>query len=194
MVIRRKLHMSRGRLGAAAVALGAGAAVVAVLVTGSSAVAATGSSGSSPSLSALRSHTTAFHSIATAEQNGYALLTDKDGIACIDMPGMGGMGVHWANSALVGDPAILPNHPEAMVYAPGPDGTLTLAAVEYVVIKTAWDATHKFPPKLFGHVFNLTPDGNRFGLPAFYSLHVWVFKHNSAGEFSMWNPAVICPA
>ena len=70
----------------------------------------------------------------------------------------------------------------------------TLAAVEYVVIKSAWDATHKFPPKLFGHVFNLTPDGNRFGLPAFYSLHVWVFKHNSAGEFSMWNPAVICPA
>jgi hypothetical protein len=194
MVIRRKLHMSRGRLGASAVALGAGAAVVAVLVTGSSAVAATGTSGGSPSLSALRSHTTAFHNIATAEQNGYGLLTDKDGIACIDMPGMGGMGVHWANSALVGDPAILPNQPEALVYAPGPDGTLTLAAVEYVVIKSAWDATHKFPPKLFGHVFNFTPAGNRFGLPDYYSLHVWVFKHNSAGEFSMWNPAVTCPA
>jgi len=194
MVIRRKLRMSRGRLGAAAVALGAGAAVVAVLVTGTTAVAATSSSSSGPSLAALRAATTKFHNIATAEQNGYALLTDKDGIACIDMPGMGGMGVHWANGTLVGDPAIHPNQPEALVYAPGPDGTLTLAAVEYVVIKSAWDATHKFPPKLFGHVFNLTPDGNRFGLPAFYSLHVWVFKHNSSGQFSPWNPAVTCPA
>jgi hypothetical protein len=192
MVIRRKLRMRRGRLGAAAVALGAGAAVVAVLVTGQSAVAST--AGSGPSLADLRSHTTAFHNIATAEQAGYGLLTDKNGIACIDMPGMGGMGIHWANGTLVGDPAIRPNHPEALVYAPGPDGTLTLAAVEYVVIKSAWDATHKFPPKLFGHVFNLTPDGNRFGLPAFYSLHVWAFKHNSAGTFSMWNPAVTCPA
>jgi hypothetical protein len=38
----------------------------------------------------------------------------------------------------------------------------------------------------------LTPDGNRFGLPAFYSLHAWVWKHNPAGTFAMWNPNVTC--
>src|SRR4249920_5242 len=153
----------------------AAAALLLVAGTAGFASAHQSAAAANDGLSKLRAVTDKYHSIATAEQNGYGLLTDAAGIACIDMPGMGGMGVHWANGTLVGDPAIQPNHPEAMVYAPGPDGTLTLAAVEYVVIKSAWDATHKFPPKLFGHVFNLTPDGNRFGLPAFYSLHVWVF-------------------
>jgi hypothetical protein len=184
--------MARRRtLGAVAVALGAAAALIAVFTTGTAAVAAPGGS---DQLAQLRKVTDKFHSIAVAEQSGYGLLTDKDGIACIDMPGMGGMGVHWANTTLVGDPAIQPNHPEALVYAPGSDGTLQLAAVEYVVLKDAWDATHKFPPKFFGHVFNFTDAPNRYGLPPFYSLHVWVWKHNSAGTFQMWNPAVHCPS
>jgi hypothetical protein len=145
-------------------------------------------------LGAVRAATAKFHSIAVAEMNGYALLTDAQGIACIDMPGMGGMGVHWANGALVGDKKIDAIHPEAMVYAPQKDGTLKLAAVEYVVLKADWDATHHHPPKLFGHTFNLTPAPNRFGLPAFYALHAWVWKHNPAGRFATWNPDVTCPA
>ena len=40
--------------------------------------------------------------------------------------------------------------------------------------------------------FNFTAAGNRFGLPDFYSLHVWVWKHNPAGMFNMWNPNVHC--
>lgn len=168
---------------------------IAALVTGTTAAA---SSHPREDLSELRAVTDQFHSIATAEQNGYGLLTDAKGIACIDMPSMpgmrgGGMGVHWANSTLVGDPAILPNQPEAMVYAPGRHGTLQLAAVEYVVIKAAWDSTNAHPPELFGHTFNFTDAPNRFGLPPYYSLHVWVWKHNPAGTFEMWNPRVKCP-
>lgn len=146
-------------------------------------------------LGAVQRATAKYHSIAVAEQNKYALLTDAAGIACIDMPdmpGMGAMGVHWADSALVGDPAIVAEKPEALVYAPDRDGTLQLAAMEYVVIKSAWDATHKSAPKLFGHKFDLTGSPNRFGLPAYYSLHVWVWKHNPAGTFEMWNPRVSC--
>ena len=45
---------------------------------------------------------------------------------------------------------------------------------------------------LFGQMFMLTPAGNRYGLPAFYSLHVWVWMHNPSGMFSMWNPSVHC--
>ena len=37
-----------------------------------------------------------------------------------------------------------------------------------------------------------TPGPNRFGLPPFYSLHVWAFKHNPAGMFEMFNPNVHC--
>lgn len=81
--------------------------------------------------------------------------------------------------------------PETLVYAPE-NGKLRLAAVEYLVLKPAWDAKHASPPSLFGHRFNVTPAGNRFGLPAFYSLHAWIWKHNPAGTFAMWNPAVSC--
>jgi len=169
----------------------------ATLVSGTTAVAAA-SSRDHADLLALRAATNRFHSIAAAEQHGYALLTDAKGIACIDLPPTpqvrgGGMGVHWANSTLVGDPAIVAGEPEALVYAPGADGTLTLAAVEYVVLKSAWDAKHSQPPRLFGHKFDFTQAPNRYGLPPFYALHVWVWEHNPAGTFAPWNPKVTCP-
>jgi hypothetical protein len=173
--------------------LGSTLAVLALTAATASVAADSGSGATAPDrLAALRAATDAFHSIAAAEQHGYTLLRDANGIACIDMPGMGGMGVHWANGALVTNPAIAADHPEALVYAPMPDGTLQLAAVEYVVIKSAWDATHHRAPALFGHVFNVTPAPNRFGLPAFYSLHVWAWAQNPAGTFEMWNPRVVC--
>jgi hypothetical protein len=171
-------------------AIGSAACAIALTTTASSAAVAH----PRHSLAPLRQASAKYHSIAVAEQNNYALLTDAQAIACIDMPGMGGMGIHWADSTLVGDPAIVANQPEALVYAPDRDGTLRLAAVEYVVIKSAWDATHTSPPNLFGHTFNLTDEPNRFGLPAFYSLHVWAWKHNPAGTYEMWNPRVTCPA
>jgi hypothetical protein len=40
----------------------------------------------------------------------------------------------------------------------------------------------------------LTQAGNRYGLPAFYSMHAWVWERNPRGPLSMWNPNVSCPA
>ena len=71
---------------------------------------------------------------------------------------------------------------------------MQLVALEYVVLKADWDALHADPPSLFGQEFMVTPDPNRFGLPAFYSLHAWIWKHNPAGTFAMWNPDVSCAA
>jgi hypothetical protein len=34
----------------------------------------------------------------------------------------------------------------------------------------------------------VTTAPNRYGLPAFYSLHAWVWKPNPAGQYAMWNP------
>jgi hypothetical protein len=144
------------------------------------------------SLAALRAATNRYHSIATAEQHHFGLFTDAKGIACIAMPGMGGMGVHYVKSGRVGNPVEHLTKPEALVYAPGKDGTLELAAVEYVVLKSAWRANHTGRPSKFGHRFNFTPAGNRFGLPAYYSLHVWAWQHNPAGRYQMWNPTVHC--
>jgi hypothetical protein len=173
------------------------ASLVAALATGTALIAGAAPAAAQThhdhSLAALRAATNRFHNIATAEQHKFGLLTDAQGIACIDMPGMGGMGVHYVKTSRVGKPAEHLTKPEALVYAPQKDGTLKLAAVEYVVLKSAWRANHTGRPSKFGHRFNFTPAGNRFGLPDYYSLHVWVWKHNPAGRFQMWNPSVHCP-
>jgi hypothetical protein len=138
-----------------------------------------------------------YHRLAVAKANGYGLLVDKNNIACIamdDMPAMGAMGIHYVNGGLVGDGTIDASKPEAVVYEPEANGQQRLVALEYVVLKSAWDANHASPPTLFGQEFNFTPDGNRFGLPPFYSLHAWIWKHNPSGMFSMWNPEVSCAA
>ena len=142
-----------------------------------------------------RKATRKFHSIVTAKKDGYARFKDENGIACIAMPPMGAMGVHYVNGNLVGTPAILLRHPEALVYAPE-HGHLRLAALEYIVLKSTWDKAHgkNAPrPRRYGHRFNITHAPNRYGLPTFYSLHAWIWKHNPAGMFAMWNPAVHCP-
>ena len=156
------------------------------------------SGGGQSDLAAVRAATARYHTLSTAEGDGYALFRDAQGIACIDNPPTGGMGVHYANGSLIFNPDgtpntdIVPAHPEALVYAPGPSGNLRLAALEYIVFQDAWDAQHSSRPSLFGQEFNLTPDGNRFGIPAFYSLHAWVWEHNGAGELEPWNPRVHC--
>jgi hypothetical protein len=33
---------------------------------------------------------------------------------------------------------------------------------------------------------------NRYGMPAFYEMHVWVWKTNPNGVFADWNPNVSC--
>ena len=58
-----------------------------------------------------------------------------------------------------------------------------------------WEADgNDAPPSLFGEEFMLVPSPNRYGLPDFYALHVWIGKHNPSGMFAMWNPLVHCPA
>src|SRR6478735_4228633 len=123
----------------------------------------------------VRGATNRYHDLLRAMDDGYGLLVDAKGVACIAIPGEGGMGVHFANTKLVADPTERLARPEALVYRMDDRGRLHLAALEYVVIASDWDAHHSAPPKLFGHQFSLTPAGNRYGLPAFYSLHAWVW-------------------
>jgi len=79
------------------------------------------------------------------------------------------------------------------VYEVQENGQLRLGALEYVVFQSTWDATHSSAPTLFGgQKFMLTPADNRYGLPAFYSLHAWIWKHNPKGTFEQWNPQVHC--
>jgi hypothetical protein len=138
----------------------------------------------------VRAATAAYH----AEHPGYELLRDAAGVACIDKPGEGGMGIHYVNGALVVDGEVDAAAPEALIYEPRPDGRERLVAVEYVVFQSAWDGAHAAPPKLFGREFEFVPAGNRYGLPPFYELHAWLWRHNPSGTFADYNPRVHCPA
>lgn len=142
-------------------------------------------------LDAVRDATAAFRNIDAAVAAGYGLLRDAKGIACIDNP-KGGMGIHYVNGALIGAGAVNATTPQALVYEPRKNGKLRLVAVEYVVFQAAWDAAHSSPPSLFGRQFELLASPNRYGLPAFYELHAWIWKHNPSGMFADWNPRVSC--
>jgi len=144
-------------------------------------------------LSSARAGSAGFHNVNTAIAAGYGQFADVNGITCIDNPGVGAMGIHYVNSTLVGNPAENPATPEAVVYEPESDGHLRMVAVEYIVVKSAWEAAgNTVPPSLFGQPFMLITSPNRFGLPDFYALHAWIGKRNPSGMFSMWNPAVSC--
>ncbi len=157
--------------------------------------------GARPSpVAAARDATRVVRSFVTAKRHGYGLFKDVFGIACIEanpmppMPSIGGMGIHFVKGSLVGDGGVLLKHPEALVYA-RQNGHRRLVALEYVVLRKAWNREHSYNaprPRLYGEPFNFTPAGNRFGLPPYYSLHAWVWKHNPAGMFEMFNPNVHC--
>lgn len=124
---------------------------------------------------------------SVARSDGYAPI-----LGCVSAPEEGAMGLHFANEALVADGALNASQPELLVYEPRRNGRLRLVAVEFIVIAEAWDTAHDGPPVLEGQLFHFSDAPNRFGLPAFYGLHVWAFEENPHGMFVDWNPRVTC--
>ncbi len=134
-------------------------------------------------LEKVRDVTAKYHKISFAVADGYNLVPGLD--YCFDNPGVGGMGFHYINVSLL-DTVVDPFKPEALVYAPRRDGRLQLAAVEYIVPISAWDAVNSQPPTLFGQTFE------RNTTLGVYALHAWIWKHNPSGIFNDWNPRVSC--
>ena len=122
--------------------------------------------------------TSRFHSTTQAINAGY--IPDDH---CVSAPGLGGMGFHWVNPTLV-DGVFDPLKPEAILYAPGPNGQLKLVGLEYIVFNTG-QAAPMFGSQPFD--VNGVP-----GLPPHWSLHVWLYEDNPAGMFVPFNPNVSC--
>lgn len=164
-----------------------GLAALLLAVSASVALASSGSSKPATTLAeTVRQATAQFRDVHKAEAAGYGLFH-----GCVSGPQEGAMGVHFANGGLVGDKALDASHPEALLYE-AKDGKLQLLGVEYVVIADDWNASHQAPPVLMGQLFNYVGAPNRYGLPAFYELHVWAWKSNPNGLFADWNPRVSC--
>ena len=139
-------------------------------------------------LAAVRAGTARFHDFGVAEDAGYGPLhtcTDENS-------GLGAMGQHYVRGDLVGDLVFDLAQPEVLVYEPTSNGRQRLVAVEFVVFAEPWDAVNDDPPSLFGRDLALVPAPNRYGVPSFYQIHVWLWKSNPAGIFSDWNERVSC--
>jgi hypothetical protein len=135
----------------------------------------------------VREATRRFHDVSVAEAAGYALH-----FGCVSGSDVGAMGLHYVNMDLVADPTLDVTRPEIVIYEPTSTGRLRLIGADYLVLADAWHATNPAPPQLMGQLFHLFESPNRFGLPAFYTLHVWPWKENPSGTFVNWHPKVSC--
>ena len=138
-------------------------------------------------LKIVRESTERFRDVAAAEAEGYGPL-----FGCVSGPDWGAMGLHYVNLPLVFDGELEATRPEIVIYEQLPNGRLKMTGADYLVLADAWHANHPAPPELMGQLFHLFEAPNRFGLPAFYTLHVWAWKENPNGTFVNWHPKVSC--
>lgn len=139
-------------------------------------------------LQTVREATERYKDVSAAEADGYVLT-----FGCVSGPDSGAMGLHFVNFPLVGSGVLDAKKPQIVIYEPTPDGKLRLIGADFLVIASQWDAAHPGnPPQLMGQLFHLFDSPNRFGLPPFYTLHVWAWKENPNGAFVNWHPNVSC--
>lgn len=119
-----------------------------------------------------------FTDVKVAEAEGYAPIPCTSGIDG------GAMGVHYVNAKYLQDETPDIKRPQAVMYEPTADGKMALIGVEYI--------STKGPASLDGHLFAFQGAPNRYGLPAFYELHVWAWRTNPKGTFTDMNPNVTC--
>jgi hypothetical protein len=144
---------------------------------------------SSPLVEKVRIATARFKDINVAISEGFV-----QGTPCVSGPDSGAMGVHFVLPARIAGGVLNADQPEALIYEPLPGGALRLVGVEFIVLASVWQSQHPAggTPALEGDLLNFVDAPNRYGLPAFYELHVWAWEHNPKGSFADWNTHVSC--
>ena len=137
----------------------------------------------------VRESTERFQDVSKANAAGYYLM-----FGCVSGPDYGAMGMHFVNMPLVLDGLLDATRPEIVIYEPLSNGSLRLIGADYLVLADAWDQAHTAPPELMGQLFHRFESPNRFGLPSFYTLHVWAWKESPTGAFVNWHSDVSCNA
>ena len=181
----RRIVTNCALVGAAAVALGTLPSATAMARSGHEQAGAKYQAGSL--LNTVREATERFKDVSVAEAEGYSLM-----FGCVSGPDSGAMGLHYVNLSLVGDNVLDPARPEIVIYEPLPNGRLKLIGADFLVFAEGWHATNQATPQLGGQLMHLFESPNRFGLPDFYTLHVWAWKDNPSGTFSNWHSNVSC--
>ena len=114
---------------------------------------------------------------------------------CVSGPDHGAMGVHFVLlDRLLKATTLSADQPTALIYEPQSNGAMRFVGVEFIMLKSNWESNPKNSgtPALDGNLLNLVGEPNRYGLPAFYEMHVWAWEHNAQGSYADWNNGVTC--
>jgi hypothetical protein len=143
----------------------------------------------SPLVAKVRGATKQYRHIDVALSEGWVQATP-----CVSGPNTGAMGVHFVLPSRVRSGVLEAGQPQSLIYEPLPDGKLRLVGVEFIILAEHWAEQHPdgSTPALDGHLLNYVGAPNRYGLPAFYELHVWSWEENPVGSFADWNTQVTC--
>jgi hypothetical protein len=152
------------------------------IVPAAAAVAGGRSTPARPLVQEVRDATRVFRDVNDAIAAGYTSLG-----SCVSGPDRGAMGIHYAGHP-IDDGVLRPDQPELLIYEQRGD-RLQLVGVEYLQLAAGWSGP---PPVLAGQQFQFVNAPNRYGLGAFYELHVWAWRNNPNGTFADWNPTVSC--
>ena len=148
-----------------------------------------GQPSASPLIDKVRAATERFKDINVAIAEGFVQATP-----CVSGPDTGAMGVHFVLPSRIASGVLQPDQPQALIYEPLPSGAMRFVGVEFIVLASVWQSKNPAggTPALDGDLLNYIAEPNRFGLPAFYEIHVWAWEHNPKGSFADWNTAVTC--
>lgn len=136
----------------------------------------------------VRDATRQYQDLHVATADGYGQF-----LGCVSGPQDGAMGIHYVHGPRVGDGLIDASRPEALIYEVG-GGKARLVGVEFIVDAAQWLAANAQPPVLEGQSFHYVGSPNRYGIPAFFELHVWAWRDNPNGAFADFNTRVTCNA
>jgi hypothetical protein len=145
--------------------------------------------GTTPLIDKVRSATAQYVDINVAFKQGFAVATP-----CVSGPDTGAMGVHLVLASRINSGVLNPEQPQALIYEPMAGGAMRLVGVEFIVLESIW-APNNPPnsvPSLEGNLLNYIAYPNRYGLPAFYEIHVWAWEDNPKGSYADWNTHVTC--
>lgn len=132
----------------------------------------------------VRNATQQYQDVTKATAAGYG-----PALGCVSGSDHGAMGIHYVNGSLLNG-TVDPTRPQALIYEPQSNGELKLVGVEFLILASALPPNSA--PQVEGHLMLFVDGPNRYGLPAFFELHVWAWRDNPKGPFVDWNDHVTC--
>ncbi len=132
----------------------------------------------------VRNATAQYQDVSRATAAGYTPV-----LGCVSGSDHGAMGVHYVKGSLLNGP-IDATQPQALIYEPSSNGQMKLVGVEFIILASSLPPNAA--PEVEGHLMLYVDNPNRYGLPAFFELHVWAWRNNPQGPFVDWNNDVSC--